>query len=129
MADITTKRDDARQEGILIDVKLAASVILYAGTLVSANSSGLAKKGSDTSGEILLGVAMETVDSTKKSYIRVWREGVFDFDCSGADQTWVGQNVYIVDNHTVALAATTTNDVLVGRVIGFNSATSVRIKI
>lgn len=130
MADITTSRHDARQEGILVDVKLAASTTLYAGTLVNANTSGLAVKGSDTASEVFLGVAMETVDSAKKPYIRVWAEGVFDFDFSGtATQATVGKDVYVVDNHTVALAATTTNDVRVGKVIGFNSATSVRVKI
>lgn len=130
MADITTSRDDARQEGVLVDIKLASSTTLYAGTLVSTNSSGLGVKSSDTANEKFQGVAMETVSSANKAYIRVWKEGVFDFDFSGtATQATVGLAVYAVDNHTVALAATTTNDILVGYVVGFNSASSVRVKI
>ena len=39
------------------------------------------------------------------------------------------RDVYAVDDNLVALAATTTNDVKVGRVVGFVSATEVRVKI
>lgn len=132
MSNLTASRADGRQEGILVEADLA-SVKVFAGSNVSYNAAGYAKKASDTTGEAFAGVAMETVDNTAgqpgDKYVRLWKEGVFDMNCTGADRTWVGKDVYAVDDNLVALTATTTNDVRVGRVVGFTSATSVRVKI
>lgn len=133
MANLTASRPDQRQEGDLVDITLAASTKVFAGSNVSYNASGLAKKASDTTGEAFAGVAMETKDSTlaadDQKYVRVWKEGVFSMNCASATQAWVGQDVFAVDDNLVALAATTTNDVKVGRVVQFVSATEVRVKI
>lgn len=132
MSDVTTTRDDKRQEGQIVSVPIAA-VAVVKGALLNFNASGYAKNASDTSGEAFAGVAIDEVDNSEGSAgdlsTRVWCEGVFSMDCSGATQAWVGQKVYAVDNHTVALAATTTNDVLVGTVVQYVSATEVRVKI
>lgn len=133
MANLTQSRPDQRQEGDLIDVTLAASTKVFAGSNVNYNASGLAKKASDTTGEAFAGVAMETKDSAgskdSDKYVRVWRKGVFSMNCASATQAWVGQDVYAVDDNLVALTATTTNDVKVGRVVQFVSATEVRVEI
>lgn len=132
MANLTASRPDGRQEGILVDVPLAASTKVFAGSNVNYNTSGYAKKAADTASEVFAGVAMETVDNTGSAgdkYVRVWKEGVFSMNCASATQAWVGQDVYAVDDNLVALAATTTNDVKVGRVVQFVSATEVRVKI
>src|SRR5690349_7533417 len=119
MTNLTASRPDQRQEGILVDVALS-NVKVFKGSNLNYNSSGYAKKASDTSGEIFAGVAMETIDNSAGSAgdlsVRVWKEGVFSMVCSGASQAWVGQDVYAVDDNVVALAATTTNDVRVGKV-------------
>lgn len=132
MANLTAERDDQRQEGILDDVQMAA-VKIYKGANVNINTSGFAKGSSDTASEVFAGVAMETRDNSAGAagdqYLRVWKEGIFSMDCSGATQAWVGQDVYVVDDHTVALAGTTTNDVKAGRVVNFVSDTEVRVKI
>ena len=132
MSDTTTARADGRQEGVLVSVALAAVKVIK-GTLINFNTSGYAQKASDTASEVFAGVAMETVDNSAGNAgdksARIWREGIFSFVASSATQAWVGQKVYAVDNQTVALAATTTNDVLVGTVVGFVSATEVRVKI
>ncbi|WP_127886375.1 hypothetical protein [Rathayibacter festucae] len=133
MANLTAPRPDQRQEGILVDVDLAPSTKVFAGSIVNTNAAGFAKKGSDTAGEKFAGVAMETKDSAGTQdvdkYVRVWKEGVFSFPCTGATQAWVQQDVFAVDDNVVALAATTTNDVRVGQVVKFVSATEVRVKI
>lgn len=133
MTNLIAPRPDERQEGILVDVVLAASTKVYKGSNVNYNAAGFAKKASDTTGESFAGVAMETKDSSgpkdSDKYVRVWKEGVFSMNCSGATQAWVGQDVFAVDDNLVALAATTTNDVKVGRVVQFVSATEVRVKI
>lgn len=132
MANLTVERDDQRQTGELLDVDVAA-VKVFKGANVSANTSGYAKGSSDTANEKYLGVAVDTVDNAGGSagakFVRVWREGVFSMNCTGATQAWVGQDVYAVDDNVVALAATTTNDVRVGTVVKFISATEVRVKI
>ena len=132
MANLTDVRDDARQEGDLVEVYLAASTKVFKGSNVAYSTAGFGKKGADAVGESFAGVAMETVENTGVAgdkYVRVWKEGVFDMDATGAAQAWVGQKVYLLDDHLVALAANTTNDVLVGTVVGFNSSTSVRVKV
>lgn len=132
MANLTADKADERQEGVLVDVALGA-VKVFKGSNLNYNASGFAVKSSDTASEAFAGVAMETVDNSAGTagdkYVRVWKEGVFSMTASGATQAWVGQNVCAVDDNVVALAATTTNDVIVGRVVGFISATEVRVKI
>jgi len=132
MANLTAPRADERQEGILNNEKVAA-VKVYKGSLVSYNSSGYVKPAGDTADEHFAGVAMESVDNSAGAAgaqeVRVWKEGIFGVDAASATQSWVGQDVFAVDDHTVALAATTTNDVRVGKVVAVVSATNVRVKI
>lgn len=133
MANLTAARADERQEGTLVDIPLAASTKVFKGSNLNYNAAGLGKKAADTAGEVFAGVAIETKDSTladeDQKYVRVWKEGVFSMNATGATQAWVGQLVHAVDDNVVALAATTTNDVVVGRVVQFVSATEVRVKI
>lgn len=132
MSDVTTTRDDKRQEGQIVSVPVAA-VALPKGALANFNTSGYAKAAADTASEHFAGVVIDPVDNSAGNAgdlsTRIWRKGVFSMDCSSATQAWVGQQVYAVDNHTVALATTTTNDVLVGTVVQFVSATEVRVQI
>lgn len=132
MADQTKARDPKFQPGHRVAFK-AAAVNLFMGEIVNINSSGYAKKGADVSGEICAGVCSEDVSNSGGAAgdkdALVWQEGCFEFVCASATQAWVGQKVYAVDSQTVALAATTTNDVLVGRVTEFISATAVRVRI
>ncbi|TFD15523.1 hypothetical protein E3T26_06995 [Cryobacterium sp. TMT1-21] len=129
MANLTASRPDQRQEGILIDVDLAAATKVFQGSIVSTNAAGFAKKGADVAAEKFAGVAVETKDSSiaSESFVRVWKEGVFSFPIVGATQAAVGKPVYAVDDNLVGL--TTTNSVLVGTVVKFVSATEVRVKI
>lgn len=130
MANLIASRPDQRQEGILIDVPLAA-VKVFKGANVSYNAAGFAKGSSDTTGEVFAGVAIETVDNSAGAagakIVRVWREGVLSMPIVGATQAAVGKNVYAVDDNVVGL--TTTNSLLVGKVVQFVSATEVRVKI
>lgn len=133
MSNITASREDNAQDGLLLSVPLAATKI-YKGSLVAFNASGYADHAADTSGFFRAGIAYETVDNSGGSAgdlrVRIKRAGVVDLDFSGtATQATVGQQVTMVDDHTVALAATTTNDVVCGRAVGFISATKVRVDI
>ncbi len=134
MADATAARDVKRADGDLITVPVDDGDTIYAGTLVMVNTAGFAVKGADTASNLFVGVAADTVnnasgaDGDKK--VAVYTEGTFEFAFSGtAAQADVGKSVYAVDNQTVALAATTTNDVLVGKIVEFIDASTVRVKI
>jgi hypothetical protein len=134
MSNLTQARPDKRQEGILVDVVLKAATKVFQGSNVSFDATGFAKKSSDTAGESFAGIAMETKDSSitgdsKQSWVRVWMQGVASMNTTGATQAWVGQDVFAVDDNLVALAPSTTNDIRVGKVVGFVSSTEVRVKI
>lgn len=133
MANLTADRDALRQDGELISMPLAA-VKVFKGSLLTNNTSGYATKAADTANFTLAGIAYEQVDNSAGAAgdksVRVERTGVFELNFSGtATQGDVGKAVYAVDDNTVALAATTTNDVLVGRIVSFVSATKVRVEL
>lgn len=134
MANQTAHRDYKRQQSESVAYKAAAVGPLYIGSMINLNTSGYAKKASDTASELFVGVLREKVDNSAgaagdKDAI-VYTEGAFEFAFSGtAAQVDVGKKVYVVDDQTVALAATTTNDVLVGRITEVVSAGVVRVKI
>jgi hypothetical protein len=132
MAAATAARDPQRKEADLVRAKMAQSTTIYQGTLAAYNASGLAVPGADTANFVFAGVAYETVTSpaSAATYLRVERTGTYVFNFTGtATQATVGQKVYLSDDNTVAVAATTTNDVYCGDVVEFLSATSVRIRI
>ena len=133
MANATAARDDKQSQGDVVSYKLGA-VKVYAGTLIAINTSGYAVKGADTASFVFAGVAADTVDNSAGAAgdkkIDCYTEGTFQFATSDtATQASVGKKVYLVDDSTVALAATTTNDVLVGKVVEFVDASTLRVKI
>lgn len=127
------KKSTNFQQGIVYPFKQAA-VKIWEGALVSVNAAGYATNATDAANDVFVGIADETVDNSAGSAgdktIKVRRTGVYDMVFSGtATIADVNTPVYVVDNQTVALAATTTNDVLVGRIVEFLSATKVRVDI
>lgn len=134
MADATAARDVKRSPGDLITVPVDDGDTIYAGTIVMVNTAGYAVKGADTASCVFVGVAADTVNNASGSdgdkKVACYTEGTFEFAFSGtADQASVGKACYIVDNQTVALAATTSNDVLVGKIVEFIDASTVRVKV
>lgn len=133
MANATVARDDKQSAGDVVSCRMGA-VKLYAGTLITKNTSGFAVKGADTANFTFAGVAADTVDNSAgvagDKRIDVYTEGTFEFAFSGtAVQADEGKDAYVVDDSTVALAATTTNDVRAGKIVEFINASTVRIKI
>jgi hypothetical protein len=133
MANLTADRDALRQDGVLISMPLAA-VKVFKGSLLANNTAGFATKAADTANFTFAGIAYEQVDNSAGAAgdktVRVERKGVFELNFSGtAAQADVGKSVYMVDDNTVALAATTTNDVLVGRIVSFVTSAKVRVEL
>jgi hypothetical protein len=122
-----------RKEGELLAVPVAANTKIYKGGLTCANAAGFAVPGADTAGFSFLGVAYEDCDNTggangEKS-VRVWLRGTFRFKKSGSiTQANVNASLFIVDDETLALAATTTNDVLAGKLKALEGS-DVRVRI
>ena len=128
---ITVDTDYKRQEGRSRAYK-AGAVKIPEGALVALNTSGFAVNAADTVNFVFAGVCRKAVDNSAGAAgdldCIVWAEGIVEMDFSGAAvQANVGQKAFMVDNHTVALAATTTNDVLVGRIVEVISASVVRV--
>lgn len=97
--------------------KLAASVVIYKGTIVSLNAAGFAIPGTDTASTKVVGIADDTVDNStgiagaKSAKVR---RGVFKLKNSGIVQANIHANAVVVDNQTVA--SDSTNDIVAGRI-------------
>jgi len=127
------KKSVDRQDGDILSFKQAA-VKIWEGSLVSVNAAGYVTSATDTASEVVVGVADETVDNSAGSAgdksIKVRRTGVYNFVFGGtATIADVNTLVYAVDNQTVDLVGVTTNDILVGRIVEFVTATKVRVDI
>lgn len=129
MANLTANRDDQLSEGTVLVFPMAA-VKIYAGAMVALNTSGYVTNAADTASFVFVGSALDLIDNSAGSAgaltIRVRTTGVIQCVTSGATQATVGAKVYVSDNQTVATS--TSNSVLVGRVVEYDSATSVRVK-
>lgn len=106
---------------------------IYKDSIVSVDSSGYARPGRDTSGDVGVGLAYEQVDNTVSGHtaggktIRVYGDRIVTIPASGMAQTSVGQLAYILDSATVALAGGTSNTIVIGLIVGYHSATSVDV--
>ena len=133
MSALTKDRNTVRKEGGYAAYPVKGGARIYAGGIVSMGADGFAVPGSDTAGQKFLGISREYVDNSVGAdgdlTVTVWRRGCFELSATGMTKANVGDAVYIVDDQTVGLAATTANDVPCGRISEFNSATSVYVDI
>jgi hypothetical protein len=131
MANPTAGRDDKQSFGQAITVPMAASTTIYSGSLVSVNSAGYAVVAGDTASTVFMGVAADTVANTGSAgdkKIMVYVRGTFEMAFAGtATQATVGQAATISDGQTLAVAATTTNDIAAGKVVEYIDASTVRV--
>ena len=127
MAGLTRDRATSYREGVELDYPVAASTKIYAGSLVCVNADGFAVPAADTSGYVFVGVALEQVDNSAGANgaknLRVRRQGVFEFDAASITHAMVGDPMYAVDDHTFDDAAGPTNDIKVGLLVKYASAT------
>lgn len=127
MSALTRDRATSYREGVEVEYPVAANTKIYAGSLVCVNSAGYAAPAADTSGYRFVGAAMEQADNAAGGdgavSVRVRRTGVFEFDAASITPAMVGDNMYAVDDHTFDDAAGPTNDVKVGQLVKYVSAT------
>ena len=111
-ASTTTEITVPEKSGFVAIIPVAASTKLYAGAMISLNSSGYAVTATDTAGQRVIGRCAATVDNSTGSAgalsVRV-RRGVFGYTNSSTNaltQAHVGKFAYVEDDHTVANTAT-----------------------
>jgi len=107
----------------------------YPGGMLSVDATGYLVKAGDTAGTLFAGInrepkplAVATGAADGDNNILVARPRYFLAKHSGLVVADVGKIACIVDDQTVALAATTTNDVAAGRITRWISATEVQIE-
>lgn len=126
MTALTENRYTKHRDGLVTAHPVKAGVHIYKGALTCADSTGYAVPGADTADYTFLGVALEEADNSAGQNgditLRVQTSGVFGFAKSGAvGQADIGDPLCIVDDQTVGLAATTTNDIACGRLEAVDS--------
>ena len=132
MTAITARKDTRRQEAVILPFPVEEATKIVEGALVSVNAAGYAVNATDTASERVVGVASAEADNTSGADgaidVTVWTGGAHTF-VSGFSATIanVGDNVYAVDNQTVDLVGTTTNNIQVGVVVGVLSTSAVRV--
>ena len=109
-----------------IPLVMAASTTIYAGSLVSVNSSGLAIPAADTASTAVMGVALEKVTSAASGtyYVRVLHGVEADFASTGLAQADVGKVAVVSTDNDLTDAATATNDISAGLITRFTGSTA-----
>ncbi len=127
MTALTANRYTRFRDGLITAHPVKAAAKIYKGSLVCADATGYAVPGADSAGLLFLGVALEESDNSGGAdgalSVRVQAQGVFCFAKTGAiAQAQLGAALYVFDDQTVALAATTANDIACGRVEALDGA-------
>ena len=124
MAALTISYETKRKDGRLVLYPLAAGGHVFKGALVCVSAAtGLLVPGADAPGAVFVGVAYEEGNNVAGYVppfggipgsgaagavsIRVEKDGLYQFHKTGAVQSDVGKVAYILDDNTIATAATT----------------------
>jgi len=127
MAALSADRNTLYADPRIEAYPVATDTTIYKGSLVMINSSGYAIPGADTASCVFVGVAQEQVvvasgaDNGSK-YVKVARLGCYRFAYGGtAAITDVGTMAYLVDDQTVNVAGSTSNDIPCGKITQVNT--------
>lgn len=115
-------------EGVEVPFPVINADIIYGGSHVCVNAAGYALPGSDTSGLIYVGEAMERVDNSLggagDKNIVCRRRGLIKMEFATAISIAnVGDNVFLVDDEKVDLTANVTYKIFCGIIAGYIDST------
>lgn len=133
MTALSASYDARRKDGALVSCPVGAGARVFKGALLAvAAATGLVQPAGDAPGLAFAGVAYEEADNAggaagAKS-VRVLKTGVFTLAKAGAAQTDVGKAAFVVDDATVATAATA-NALACGVVVGLADGAHLRVRI
>jgi hypothetical protein len=117
------ERNTPHKDGELVSLLMATATTIEAGKMVAVNAGGYAIEAADTAATIVVGVAEETVvnaGANGAAAVIVRRNKAFKLKnhSTPVTQASVGANVVVIDDETVGLAATATNDIVAGKCLG-----------
>jgi hypothetical protein len=128
MVAMTQDRNTARRERGLLQVLVAASAVIFAGSIVCVNAGGFAVEGDTDPDLIYMGRAEHAVDNTGGAdgdvSVLVRNDSTFQFANSAIDpvtQANLGMLCWVEDNQTVAATDGTGTRSACGRVVGIDS--------
>ena len=115
-------------EGNELGLAVINADIIYAGGLTCVNAAGYALPGSDTTGLIFAGVAMERVDNSSGGVgdktVNVKRRGLFKMTFANTISIAnVGDNVFLVTDETVDVTANVTHKIFCGIIAAYIDST------
>lgn len=115
-----------------VSVGVAASTKVLAGTLVAPDAGGDLTQGGDDAGAGRAFLCLETVDNTAGAdgdlKAKILVSGMFSGIAVGTlTKADIGDNAMAVDNQTISNAATTTNDIPVGLIVGWDDESNTPI--
>lgn len=130
MSALTANRDTLQRDGVFESHGVAASTRIYAGSLVCRNASGYVIPAADTATYKVQGIAQEEANNSSGSAAAIQcktKWGVARLATSGMGAGDEGKPVYVTDDQTVCLAASSTNKVGAGIILDVISATEVDV--
>lgn len=121
-------------EGVELGFPVINADIIYGGSFVCVNADGYALPGSDTAGLIFQGIALHRADNSLGNAgditVTLRRRGLVKATLATAiTQANVGDNVFLVDDESVDIAANTTNDIFCGIIAQYIDSTHAMIDI
>ena len=125
MTVLAADRNTVRREGDIYEFPALAAAKVYGGSIAAIDANGKAQPAADTAGLKVVGICEGYVDNSAGAddalSVKV-RRGVFKLAASGLTDADIGKPLFIVDDQSVQLAATT-NDVFAGILVQVESAT------
>lgn len=130
------KTKQLRPDGMIIDIPVAASTVIYKDTFVGLNATGFLTSfvpwaqaaiptGTPLMGVALAHVATQTSDGDAKCPVQV--QGYFEYALTAGAQLDVGKSVHALDNATLTKVAA--NNEPVGRIVGIESSAIVIVEL
>lgn len=133
MTVLTQDKKIERTDGVELPFPVKEAANIFAGALVATDATGYLVRGSDTAALVFQGFAIEHRDNSDGQsgdiVCTVRRRGLIKCGIAAAGQDDVGKNVFLVDDQTVGLAATTTHDIFCGTIAGYVNSTTVWVDI
>lgn len=130
MAALAASYEVLEKDGVLHAGPMAVDII-YRGAMLMHNAAGFLAPAATGAGSFFAGIAEEEVDNSAGSagdkVCKYKRTGVYLLTSSGLAQADIGTKVYASDDQT--LTTTSTNNVLVGQIVEFVSATQVWVNL
>lgn len=105
--------------GIVASIPLTAATRIPGNVIVMViDGTGTALNGADTANGIVMGISTQLVDTALGHTKCPVKRGAFWFNNDGTiTAAMVGRQCTVLDNQTVSIAGTTTNDVIAGEIL------------